>query len=129
MSQQHSHMGPHGGSEGNGFRFLFHIYVMPSTLMFYFLLTLSGMTVSVWREGETAVPLLYSSFLLLPACRTLCSIHHTSCASLNNREHAEGSEARWRISAQTGYCGTGIKASRTTMAAVPGPLCRKAFGS
>lgn len=84
------------------------------------------MTVSVWREGKAAVSLLCSSFLYF--LLALLSLFHPPYRQaalpvcLNNREHTEGTEARWRISAQTGYCGTGIKASRTTMAAVPGPL-------
>lgn len=121
MSQQYSHMGRHGGREGNGFRFLFHIYII-----FYFPSHPLRNDCVCLERGQNCCFLTIRIFSFT-SCLPYSSVPSTilssspSCASLNNREHAEGSEARWRVSAQTGYCGTGIKA-RTTTAAVPGPL-------
>lgn len=69
---------------------------------------------SVRRGGNSPVP---SS-----PCLTFL---HSTALQLNlpvfctNREHTERREVRWGIPAQSGYLGTGIKASKSTTAEVP----------
>lgn len=85
MSQQHSHMGPHGWKRREWpFFSLPHLY-QPSTPMFYFPSSPPLRNNCVCLEMEQSCPSLtpfVRSFLLLPACST----HHTAtpflCASI-----------------------------------------------
>lgn len=76
------------------------------------------MTVSVRRGGNSPVPASPFCLTFLRSTALLLSLP----VDRTNGEHTEESEVRWGMPAQSGYRGTGIKASKTITTDVPGPF-------